>query len=157
MVYIDRVTGSYFRPQSGRLTFVGAGHGGPREADPDALADELPAEVIAAARAQVSLRVPAFGDAAYSMGHQGAYDMSPDGKAVLDQAPQVAGLYIAGGFSGTGFKKSPAIGLLMSELILEGAARSAEIRPFRLGRFAEGDLLRGAHEYGWVESAQLSL
>ena len=83
--------------------------------------------------------------------------MSPDGKAVLDQAPGVAGLYLAGGFSGTGFKKSPAIGLLMAELITEGAAHTVDIHPFRLSRFAEGASIRGAHEYGWVESAQLSL
>ena len=91
------------------------------------------------------------------MGHQGAYDMSPDGKAILDRAPGVEGLFIAGGFSGTGFKKSPAIGLLMSELITEGAARTVDIRPFRLSRFSEGDEIRGPNEYGWVESAQLRL
>ena len=91
------------------------------------------------------------------MGHQGVYDTSPDGKAVLDRAPGVEGLYIAGGFSGTGFKKSPAVGLLMSELIVEGAAHTVDIRPFRFERFAEGDEIHGPNEYGWVESAQLSL
>ncbi len=91
------------------------------------------------------------------MGHQGVYDMSPDGKAILDCAPGVAGLYIAGGFSGTGFKKSPAVGLLMAELITEGEARTVDIRPFRFSRYAEGAEIRGPHEYGWVESAQLSL
>jgi len=52
---------------------------------------------------------------------------------------------------------SPAIGLLMSELITEGYARSVDISAFRLSRFAEGALIRGANEYGWIESAQLSL
>src|SRR5215216_279155 len=158
MVYIDRVAGAYFRPQAPRLTFVGAGRGDAHAtADPDRLADDVSPEQKAFARERVARRIPAFGDTPTEHGHQGVYDMSPDGKAILDTAPGVAGLYIAGGFSGTGFKKSPAIGLLMSELILEGAARTVDIRPFRLSRFAEGAEIHGPHEYGWVESAQLSL
>jgi sarcosine oxidase subunit beta len=157
MVYIDRVSGAYFRPQSPRLTFVGAGRGSERLADPDDLADGVNPEQAALARARVAQRIPAYASAEAVMGHQGVYDMSGDGKAVLDRAPNVDGLYIAGGFSGTGFKKSPAVGLLMAELITEGAARAVDIRPFRFNRFAEGAAIRGPHEYGWVESAQLSL
>jgi sarcosine oxidase subunit beta len=157
MVYIDRVSGAYFRPQAPRLTFVGAGHGGERLADPDNLTDGVNPEQAALARARVARRIRAYAAAEAVMGHQGAYDMSPDGKAVLDRAPNVDGLYVAGGFSGTGFKKSPAVGLLMAELITEGAARTVDIRPFRFSRFAEGAEIHGPHEYGWVESAQLSL
>jgi sarcosine oxidase subunit beta len=157
MVYIDRVSGTYFRPQSPRLTFVGAGHGGVQYADPDNLADGVSEQQSVLARGRVANRIPAFATAEPAMGHQGAYDMSPDGKAILDRAPGVDGLYLAGGFSGTGFKKSPAIGLLMSELITEGTARTVDIRPFRLNRFAEGDEIHGPNEYGWVESAQLRL
>ena len=157
MVYIDRVSGAYFRPQAGRLTFVGAGRGGERLGDPNRLADGVSAEHAAFARGRVSQRIPAFATSESVHGHQGIYDMIPDGKAILDRAPGVDGLFIAGGFSGTGFKKSPAVGLLMAELVTEGAARTVDIRPFRFTRFAEGAEIRGAHEYGWVESAQLSL
>lgn len=157
MVYIDRAAGSYFRPHAGRLTFVGAGHGSPRAADPDAVLDSIGAGQQDYARGQIARRIPAYAASEYAMGHQGAYDMSPDGKAILDRAPGVEGLYVAGGFSGTGFKKSPAIGLLMAELITAGRASTVDIRPFRWGRFAEGEPIRGADEYGWVESAQLSL
>ena len=69
-------------------------------------------------RDRVAARIPAYAEAEYTYGHQGVYDTSEDGKAILDRAPGVVGLYIAGGFSGTGFKKSPAVGLLMSELVL---------------------------------------
>jgi len=46
--------------------------------------------------------------------------------------------YICAGFSGMGFKISPAIGLVMSELILDGAAATVDISAFRPTRFAEG-------------------
>ena len=73
----------------------------------------------------------------------GVYDTSPDSRAVLDAAPGVAGLFVAGGFSGTGCKKSPAVGACMAELVTEGAATTVDIRPFRLARFAEGDPIVG--------------
>lgn len=156
MVYIDRVAGSYFRPAPGRMTFVGAGHGEPRRGDPDHLLDSNSPGQEAFARDRIIARIPAYQAAEYTHGHQGVYDMSEDGKAILDRAPGVEGLYIAGGFSGTGFKKSPAVGLVMSELVL-GRAPSVPIDAFRFNRFAEGKPLRGDHEYGFIESAQLSI
>lgn len=156
MVYIDRAAGSYFRPANGRMTFVGAGHGEPRLGDPDRLLDRNTPGQEELARARIAARIPAYQVAAYAYGHQGVYDMSEDGKAVLDRAPGVEGLFIAGGFSGTGFKKSPAVGLVMSELVL-GREPSVPIHAFRFTRFAEGEPIRGAHEYGFVESAQLSI
>lgn len=163
MVYIDRAAGLYFRPHANRLTFVGAGsHAGEGAVavptgDPDNLVDGNSPGQPEFARTQVGRRVPILGQAEYAMGHQGVYDTSPDGKAVLDRIEEIPGLYVAAGFSGTGFKKSPAIGLLMSELILEGAARSVDIRPFRRSRFAEGAPIVGAYEYGFIEGAQLSI
>lgn len=156
MVYIDRAAGSYFRPAQGRMTFVGAGHGEPRLGDPDHLLDSNSPGQEELARERVAARIPAYAGAEYTYGHQGVYDMSEDGKAVLDRAPGVDGLYIAGGFSGTGFKKSPAVGLLMSELVL-GREPSVPIHPFRFSRFSEGEPIRGEHEYGFIESAQLSI
>jgi sarcosine oxidase subunit beta len=50
----------------------------------------------------------------------------------------VEGLYLAAGFSGTGFKKSPAVGAGLAELITTGQARGVDLHPFRLSRFAEG-------------------
>jgi sarcosine oxidase, subunit beta len=82
--------------------------------------------------------------------------MSEDGKAVLDPAPGAERLYIVGGFSGTGFKKSPAVGLLISELV-QGRPPSVPIHAFRYGHFAEGNPIRGEHEYGWVENTHLNI
>ena len=49
--------------------------------------------------------------------------------------------------SGTGFKKAPAIGACLAELITAGAATTAPLEPFRPTRFAESDPIR--HE-GYV-------
>jgi sarcosine oxidase subunit beta len=46
-----------------------------------------------------------------------------------------------------GFKISPAIGLVMSELILDGRAKTVDITAFRSGRFAEGKPIKAEFEY----------
>jgi len=51
---------------------------------------------------------------------------------------QPDGLYVAVGMSGAGFKKGPAIGACVAELIVDGEARTAPIDDFRLARFQEG-------------------
>ncbi|HAE32527.1 MAG TPA: FAD-dependent oxidoreductase, partial [Dehalococcoidia bacterium] len=44
------------------------------------------------------------------------------------------------GFSGHGFKLSPAVGEVMSELIMDGTSKSIDILPLRMSRFSEGEL-----------------
>jgi sarcosine oxidase subunit beta len=89
--------------------------------------------------------------AEYERGHAGIYDVSPDSRAVLDRAPGIDGLYIAAGFSGTGFKIAPAVGACMAELITQGRASLVDITPFRFSRFQENRPIRGAYEYTLAE------
>jgi sarcosine oxidase subunit beta len=56
-------------------------------------------------------------------------------------------LYVAAGFSGTGFKISPAVGIAMSELLLDGASKNIDISAFRPSRFEEGKPIKGEFEY----------
>jgi sarcosine oxidase subunit beta len=76
-------------------------------------------------------------------------ELTPDQRAILDKAGP-DGFYIACGFSGTGFKLSPAVGVCMSELILEGRAKLVDISSLNLGRFARGELIEGQHSYGHI-------
>jgi glycine/D-amino acid oxidase-like deaminating enzyme len=47
-----------------------------------------------------------------------------------------------------GFKISPAVGLVMSELLLDGAGKTTlDISAFRPSRFAEGRPIRAEFEY----------
>jgi sarcosine oxidase, subunit beta len=143
-VVIDGVLGTYFRPHGGELSLLGveAGHHIEVEAI-DRVVEGYDHEVTAAALGRLAGRVPAFAGAPFARGHRGVYDTSADSRAVLDAAPGVAGLYVAGGFSGTGFKKSPAVGTCMAELVTQGRATTVDLHPFRLGRFAEGDPIVG--------------
>lgn len=60
---------------------------------------------------------------------------------------RLGGLFVCAGFSGMGFKISPAIGLVMSELMLDGNATSIDISPFRSSRFAENSPIKAEYEY----------
>ena len=148
MVFIDGAIGTYFRPHGQDLTLIGVGqwqHEAPP--DPDAYNEENDPDYIPAARAKAGQRFPAYTQAIYARGHAGVYDVSPDSRAILDRAPDLNGLYMAAGFSGTGFKISPAVGACMAELITQGRATLVDITPFRLRRFAEHQPIQGAHEY----------
>src|SRR5262249_47479654 len=148
MVFIDGALGTYFRPHGPDLTLVGVGQWR-QEAppDPDAYNEANDPDYIPAARAKAGQRVPAFTRAAYARGHAGVYDVSRDTRAMLDRAPGIDGLYMAAGFSGTGFKISPAVGACMAELITQGRATLVDITPFRLRRFEEHEPIQGPHEY----------
>jgi len=71
----------------------------------------------------------------------GLYEMTPDHHPVLGKAPGVEGLYLANGFSGHGVMHSPATGRLLAELIVHGEARTMDISPLGLERFARGELM----------------
>ena len=45
------------------------------------------------------------------------------------------------------FKTAPAIGAAMAELMLDGAATTADISAFSVDRFARGRLIEGEHPY----------
>lgn len=143
---IDSITETYFRSERPDMTLVG-GFYGQRGMDPDALPasadDETVAEMVAAA----ARRIPGLEYAGIVRGITGMYDMTPDARPLLGETPGIEGLFVAAGFSGMGFKISPAVGLTMSELITEGRATTVDLHPFRPSRFAEGEPIRAPFEY----------
>jgi glycine/D-amino acid oxidase-like deaminating enzyme len=68
----------------------------------------------------------------------GLYEMSPDGHALLGEAPGVENLYLANGSSGHGVMHAPALGQLLSEILVDGAARTVDTHALRPSRFDEG-------------------
>jgi sarcosine oxidase, subunit beta len=70
----------------------------------------------------------------------GYYEMTPDRSPVLGRDPAAEGWVNAAGFSGHGVMHAPACGELIAEEVLDGQAHSIDITPFRIERFADGDL-----------------
>lgn len=134
---IDSTTQTYFRPEAaGQATLIGS-FTGPRGADPDAVQATAQADELAELVGSAAGRVPALADAGIVRGVTGVYDMTPDARPMLGEVPGRPGLIVAAGFSGMGFKISPAVGEALAELIVSGASQ-LDLRPFRPGRFAEG-------------------
>jgi sarcosine oxidase subunit beta len=143
---IDSPCAVYYRSEVGGRTLVG-GFYGRRGVPPDDFPQAASPEGLEALATAAARRIPALEDAALSRGITGIYDMSPDSRPLLGELPQARGLFVAAGFSGMGFKLSPAVGLVMSELILDGRATTVDITPFRPTRFAEGQPIKAPYEY----------
>ncbi len=71
----------------------------------------------------------------------GLYENTPDAHPIYGKTP-LEGFYVVTGFSGHGFMHGPVSGLLMSEMILDGQARTVDVSPLDLARFEEGRLIR---------------
>lgn len=76
----------------------------------------------------------------------GLYENSPDHHAILGKC-DVAGLYLANGFSGHGVMHSPATGRALAEIILNGEAKFLDVSCLSFSRFAKGELL---HEAAYI-------
>jgi len=143
---IDSVTATYFRSDAHDKFLIGDFYG-QRGVDPDNFpqraSDERLEEIIEPA----SRRLPKLEDAEVMRGVTGVYDMTPDSRPLLGEIPGVDGLYVCAGFSGMGFKISPAIGLVMSELILDGGGKTVDISSFSPDRFLENKAIKAEYEY----------
>lgn len=86
-------------------------------------------------------RVPCLKDIAVDRARSwgGLYEMSPDRHALLGIAPGVGNLLLANGSSGHGVMHSPALGQLLAEMMLDGAANTLDCHALRPERFNEGD------------------
>ena len=144
-VYGDMTNQIYFRPTHGEMTHVG--NVDPREenssVDPDRYSEVAEADFAEEMRAKVQRRYPALSRGIGRGGYGALYSVTPDWQPIIDRIPGVAGGFCAVGFSGHGFKMAPAVGQLISELVLDGRAGSFDIHPLRASRFAEGELFGG--------------
>jgi sarcosine oxidase subunit beta len=129
----------YFRPEGPDLTLVGNGNR-EEKADPDAYSPRVGMDFVEDIWGRLTKRIPDMEGAQFTTGYAGLYTTTPDLHPVIDRVDGIDGLYICTGFSGHGFKLSPTVGIVMSELILDGAARTVDISTLRMSRFAEGDL-----------------
>ena len=140
---VDR---TYWRPERPGMLLVGVGH--PKEnelTDPDRYSRDVSRDFVEDVARRLSHRLPSMEGAMFAKGWSGLYTVTPDWNMILDKSTDVDGLYLAVGGSGHSFKISPAIGLCMAELIVEGAASTVDITPLRGARFTEDTQLSSTY------------
>jgi sarcosine oxidase, subunit beta len=143
---IDSVTATYFRSDAHDKFLIGDFYGS-RKVNPDNFPQRASDESLEEIIERASRRLPKLENAEVMRGVTGIYDMTPDARPLLGEIPGLGGLHICAGFSGMGFKISPAIGIVMSELLLDGQAKSVDISSFRPSRFTEGKPIKAEFEY----------
>lgn len=131
------------RPDAGNLTLIGVGED--EEASPDTFNQGVDMPMVEATFEKLVKRMPGMAQALFRGGWSGLFTTTPDWHPVLDSVEGIDGLYVSVGFSGHGFKLSPMIGVVMSELITQGRATSLDISEMSLGRFDEGRLMRSRY------------
>src|SRR5262249_11213987 len=122
---IDSVTATYFRPDGPDKFLVGDFYG-KHPADPDNFPQRASETALEEIIDRASRRSPKLENAEVIRALTGVYDMTPDARPLLGTVSEIEGLYLCAGFSGMGFKISPAVGLVMSELILDGNATTVD-------------------------------
>jgi sarcosine oxidase subunit beta len=142
---IDFANEMYFRPE-GNLTLVGLEDGNPLGESPDSDTDHVKKGFVERGIDRICKRIPIMENGALHSAHGGYDGITPDQHPMLGAAGP-DGFYLDCGFSGTGFKTSPAVGLCMSELILDGKSKIVDLSIYRPQRFAEGKHIIGEHPY----------
>ena len=148
-VFSDLVSLQYVRPDiGGEILFGNSDLDTIETADPDAYSNRADADFLASTVEKLSHRFPGLADGAVASSYAGCYDVTPDFNPVISRTP-VEGLALAVGFSGHGFKISPAVGRLVADLVIDGVSSDPMIpeSDFRLSRFAEGEKLASPHPY----------
>jgi sarcosine oxidase subunit beta len=132
---IDFHKGWYFRQEVDGLLLSG-----PLDSEPSFNLG-IDYEAMAETSENAIYRVPILERARIARGWAGLYEISPDHHAILGKVPEVEGFILANGFSGHGFQHSPAVGKVITELIVEGKATTIDISPLSIERFEKGELI----------------
>jgi len=150
-IWGDFITKVYLRPETGGMMLVGSispdEETGDQITDPDHFNDKVEVDVIASFADRIALRYPAMERSHIASSYASLYDISPDWHSIMDAVPGVEGLFICAGSSGHGFKLAPAVGEMMSKLVLEGKNLDDDINLFAWDRFETGNLVRGQYDY----------
>lgn len=133
---IDFHRGWYFRQEVDGLLLSG-----PLDKEPS-FNTSTDYEAMVEASENAIYRVPALEKAQIARGWAGLYEISPDNHAILGKVPGLEGFILANGFSGHGFQHSPAVGKVISELIVDGKATTIDISSLSIDRFERGNLIR---------------
>jgi glycine/D-amino acid oxidase-like deaminating enzyme len=153
LVIGDFTSQIYYRPEGPSLTLTGSvAPDGEVIANPDDYNANADDEYIAAVGERLAQRHPAMANALSKGGYSGMYDVTPDWHPIIDELPAGSGFFVAAGFSGHGFKLSPAVGVMIADMVTRKSEPTAQLERslFRYSRFAENKPVRGKYEYSIV-------
>ncbi|WP_327143055.1 NAD(P)/FAD-dependent oxidoreductase [Nocardia sp. NBC_01327] len=148
-VLSDLVSLQYLcREPNGELLAGNSDHAVPEYLDPDDFVNRADDSTVEKVVGRLEHRLPQMPDPRITGSYVGAYDVTPDYNPIIGPAP-APGLFLATGFSGHGFKISPAVGRLVADLLLHNGTElpNVEAADFRYERFAEGRPLLSPHPY----------
>jgi sarcosine oxidase/L-pipecolate oxidase len=139
ILFNARLTGVYCLPACEYRSLVKVlCHDGP-EADPDARDVPDRRAYIDKVRTYVREHLPALDPSGPAIEETCMYTCTRDGEPVLDRLG--TGLVVGCGFSGSGFKHSPATGLMLASIALdeeESLSAGYQVSKYALARFATG-------------------
>ena len=139
----------YCRSYGGTQMLVSEGTAGETLDGPDNEPGEVSIDQVIGIGEQVADRFPCFDSAGLASSWTGVYDVTPDWNPVLGRLPELPGLVVGYGFSGHGFKLSPAVGRVLAQAAL-GLPTDVSLAPYALERFRAGRLLSGRYGSGAV-------
>ncbi|MFB5663694.1 NAD(P)/FAD-dependent oxidoreductase [Alteribacillus sp. HJP-4] len=144
LTYIDDTKGCYFRSLSKDQILVGVSANN-QESRSDELRDVLSTEDINKAYKSITQRISP--KSFKPMGGRCGFDAyTPDKHPIIGNLNEVDGVYLATGFSGGGFKISPAVGQEIANELLE-EKRSDLLTQLRLDRFEKKNLIKPKTPY----------
>jgi sarcosine oxidase subunit beta len=139
----------YCRSYGGKQMLVSEGTVGETLAVPDNEQGDISMDYVVDIGAQVAERFQAYEAAGLASSWTGVYDVTPDWNPVLGRLPGLEGLVVGYGFSGHGFKLSPAVGLVLAQEALK-LKTDVSLSPYALERFSTGQMLVGKYGLGAV-------
>jgi glycine/D-amino acid oxidase-like deaminating enzyme len=146
-VVSDAVSNVVVRPDRGHQFCAVAYAGEDVIARADDCDHDLSPGYLDAVRSGLEQRYPKLARFQLVRGFAGPYDVTPDWNPVIGPCPGIEGLYVAAGWSGHGFKLSPAVGEVIAAEVT-GRTPPIDVSELRAQRFAEDRLLRLAYGPG---------
>jgi glycine/D-amino acid oxidase-like deaminating enzyme len=144
-VWGDFLSGFYFCPRGADRLVVGSLESNLPELDDPDNCEGVDYGTVMSYSEKLFNRFPAMAQGRWERGWSGPYDVTPDWHPILDESKEIEGLYLAVGFSGHGFKLSPAVGSRMAELLV-GGKKPQDLGMFSASRFSEEKLVTGQYE-----------
>jgi sarcosine oxidase subunit beta len=144
-VWGDFLSGIYFCPRGTDRLVAGSLESNLPELDDPDNCEGVDYGTVMSYSEKLFKRFPAMAQGRWDRGWSGPYDVTPDWHPILDESTETEGLYFAVGFSGHGFKLSPAVGKLMARFVVEGK-KPQDLMIFSGSRFREGKQVTGQYE-----------